>query len=121
MNVALAPFIVEGLIIVAGAIFGFLLVKKGRPYGKVKLIFHLFFFLWFSMGYYFIFAGTIKAASSALIPVMVMGVALLCLLIVGIMMLASKEVGKTLPTIHKVSAFLMLLADICGLVLVAIH
>jgi hypothetical protein len=121
MNVALAPFIVEGLIIIAGAIFGFLLGKKGKPYGKAKLIFHLFFFLWFSVGYYFIFAGTIKAPSSAFVPVIVMGMALVCQLIVGIMMLAGAAVGKTLPTIHKVSASLMLLADICGLILVAVQ
>jgi hypothetical protein len=119
MNVALAPFIVEGLIILAAALFGFLLGKKGKPYGKVRLIFHLFFILWFSAGYYFIFAGTIGAISPTLVPVIVMGLALLLQLIIGIMMLASKEPGKVFPTIHKVSAVLMLLADICGLVLVA--
>ena len=121
MNAALAPFIVEGILILAGAIFGFLLGKKGKPYGKVKIIFHLFFFLWFSIGYYFILAGTIKAMSPTLVPVIVMGIALLCQLIAGIMMLARKETGKTLPTIHKASAAVMLLADICGLVIVAVH
>ncbi len=121
MNAALAPFIVEGILILAGAIFGFLLGKKGKPYGKVKIIFHLFFFLWFTIGYYFILAGTIKTMSPTLVPVIVMGIALLCQLIAGIMMLARKETGKTLPTIHKASAAVMLLADICGLVIVAVH
>ena len=54
MIATLAPYIVEGIIILACAVFGFLLEKKGKPYGKVKLISHLFFFLWFSLGYYFI-------------------------------------------------------------------
>ena len=36
-------------------------------------------------------------------------------------MLARKETGKTLPTIHKVSATVMLLADVCGLILVAVQ
>ncbi len=121
MNVTLAPFIAEGIIILAGATFGFLLGRKGKPYGKVKLIVHLFFFLWFSLGYCFILSGTIKAMSSTLIPVIVMGVALLCQLIAGIVMLARKETGKTLPTIHKVSATVMLLADVCGLILVAVQ
>lgn len=121
MNAALAPFIAEGLIIVAAAIFGFIIGKKGKPYGKVKLVFHLFFFLWFSMGYYFIFVGTVKSGLAVLFPVVVMGFALLCQIIVGIMMLTRKEAGKTLPTIHKVSATVMLLADICGLILVAVQ
>jgi len=121
MNGAFAPFIVEGILILACAIFGFLLEKKAKPYGKVKLIFHLFFFLWLSGGYYYILAGTIKAMSPTLIPVVVMGVALLYQLIAGITLLARKEAGKTLPTIHKVSAIVMFAADICGLVIVAVH
>jgi hypothetical protein len=121
MNIALAPFIVEGILIIAGAVFGFLLEKKGKPYGKVKLVFHLFFFLWLSVGYSYILAGTIKAMSPTLIPVIVMGVALLCQVIVGISMLAGKEAGKTLPTIHKVSAIVMVFADICGLIIVAVR
>lgn len=121
MIATLAPYIVEGIIILACAVFGFLLEKKGKPYGKVKLIVHLFFFLWFSLGYYFIVSGTMKAMSSALIPVIVMGVALLCQLVGGIMMLARKETGKTLQAIHKASAAVMLLADVCGLILVAVQ
>ncbi len=121
MNGALAPFIVEGILIIAGAIFGFLLEKKGKPYGKVKLIFHLFFFLWLSVGYCYILAGTIEAISPTLILVIVMGVALLGQLIVGIMLLARKEGGKALPTMHKVSTIVMLVADICGLVIVAVR
>jgi hypothetical protein len=121
MNAALAPFIVEGVLILAVSIFGFLLEKKGKPYGKVKLVFHLFFFLWLSLGYYYISVVTIKAMSPTLIPVIVMGVALLCQLLAGIILLARKEAGKTLPTIHKVSAVVMLLADIWGLVIVAGH
>jgi hypothetical protein len=43
MSIALAPFIVEGILILASAVFGFLLGRTGKPYGKVKLIFHIFF------------------------------------------------------------------------------
>ncbi len=121
MNAALEPFIVEGILILASAIFGVLLEKKGKPYGKVKLIFHLFFFLWLAIGYYFILEETVKAMSPTLISVIVMGVALLGVLVSGIMMLARKEVGKPLSSIHKVSAVVMLLADVWGLVIVALH
>ena len=36
-------------------------------------------------------------------------------------MLARKETGKTLQAIHKASAAVMLLADVCGLILVAVQ
>ena len=114
------PFIVEGILILAGAIFGFLLGKKGKPYGKVKIISTCSSFLVHPRVLLHL-AGTIKTMSPTLIPVIVMGIALLCQLIAGIMMLARKETGKTLPTIHKASAAVMLLADICGLVIVAVH
>jgi hypothetical protein len=43
MNPALAPFVVEGLLIIVAAVFGFLVGKKGKPYGIVKLVVPLFF------------------------------------------------------------------------------
>lgn len=121
MNVALAPFIVEGLLILAAAFLGVLLGRRGKPYGKIKLIIHLFFFVWFSTGYYFILAGMMKSMSSAFIPVAVMGIALLCQLIAGIFMLVRKQAPGALRVVHGISATVMFLADICGLVLVAIH
>jgi len=121
MNMALAPFIGEGLLILAAAFLGVLLGRGGKPYGRVKLIIHLFFFLWFSTGYYFILAGTMKSMSSALIPVAVMGIALLCQLIAGTLMLARKQAPGALRVMHGISASVMFLADICGLVLIAIN
>lgn len=121
INPSLAPFIVEGLLIVAAAVFGFLIGNKGKPYGKVKLIFHLFFVAWFTVGMVFILLGTIKAVSSLVVPVALMGVALLIEIIVGTRMLASKEVGKTLPTVHTISATVMLLSDIGALIITAVR
>lgn len=120
MNPALAPFVVEGLLIIVAAVFGFLVGKKGKPYGKVKLIVHLFFVAWFTMGMVFILLGTIKAISILIIPVALMAVALLIQIIVGIRMLVSREAGKILPLLHKVSATVLLLSDICALIIAAI-
>jgi hypothetical protein len=121
MNVALAPFVVEGLLILAAAFFGISLGRRGKPYGKIKLIIHLFFFVWLSTGYFFILVGTLKSMSSAFVPVAIMGIALVCQLIAGILMLMRKRGPGVLRVIHGISASVMLLADICGLVLVAIH
>jgi hypothetical protein len=121
MNVALAPFIVEGVLIIVCAVFGILLGRVGRPYGKIKLVIHLFFFVWLTIGFVFIFAGVAKETSPLLIPVTLMGLAILTQLFAGIKMLASKEAGKTIPTIHKVSAIVMLLSDICALIITALR
>jgi hypothetical protein len=120
MNVALAPFIVEGFLIIVAAVFGFLNGKKSKPYGKVKLVLHLFFFAWFTMGMVFILMGTLKMMTVVAIPVFVMAVCLLVQIFAGIRMLALKEVGKHLPLVHKISATVMLLADVCALIITAI-
>ena len=121
MNVALAPFIVEGILILAAATLGFIMGRAGRPYGKVKLAFHLFFFAWLSVGYYFISAGMFSAMSPLLIPILVMGLGLAVQLVAGISMLARREAGTALPTVHKISASVMLLADVAALVITALR
>jgi len=121
MKANLAPFIVEGILIIVSAILGLSLGKAGKPYGKVKLVLHLFFFAWLTMGFAFIFPATIAAMSPELIPVALMGLALLTLLVVGIMMIASKSVKKTLQSVHKAAAIVMLLSDIAALVITAVH
>ena len=42
MNAAQLPFLVEGIIMLMAGIFGILIGKAGKPYGKVKVVFHLF-------------------------------------------------------------------------------
>ena len=42
MNTTQLPFLVEGILIVTAGIFGALLGSAGKPYGKVKLVIHLF-------------------------------------------------------------------------------
>lgn len=113
------PFLVEGILILVTMTVGFLLKSKGKPYGKVKLAIHVFFFLWFSMGFYFIvrtlaLTPATQAETLIWIPVDIMGLALLVQLVTGILMVAFRKVGKGLPAIHVTSAVLMLLADICA-------
>jgi len=121
MNAVLAPFIVEGLLIIVAAIFGFLTGKQGKPYGKVKLVLHLFFFAWFTLGMVFILRGTLNELTLVSIPFFVMVACLLVQLFVGIRMLISKEVGKRLPAIHKIAAAGLFLADACALIITAIR
>jgi len=94
-------------------VLGALLGRKGKPCGKVKLGFHLFFFLWFSLGYFFIaqalFTG--GATTGVGISVIVTGLALLVQIGSGITLLARKERASWLPTLHAVSAALVLIAD----------
>ena len=114
MNNVQLPFLVEGILILAAALFGFLLRAKGKPYGKVKVVIHLFFFLWFTTGYGFIVYSLSAASLTALTWtfVIVMGLAVAAQLVTGIVMLVTKTVGKTLPKIHLTSALLLFLCDL---------
>ena len=87
MNTAQLPFLVEGILMLTAGTFGILLGRAGKPYGKVKLVVHLFFVLWFSVGFGFITYGilTMSSATKGIwIPVAVMGLAILTQLVTGI-------------------------------------
>lgn len=111
------PFLVEAILMSTAMLFGYLLHRKGKPYGKVKLVVHLFFFLWLSVGFGFISYGyfSMKTPGVILIPVIVMGLCILAQLVIGIAMLASRQAGKKLPLIHTMSAILLVLASLSGL------
>jgi|GEM_PF-1527076 hypothetical protein len=124
MNTTQLPFLVEAILMLTAGIFGILLHKAGKPYGKVKLVVHLFFVLWFSVGFGFI-AYAILTMSSATkgiwIPVAVMGFAILTQLVTGIRMLASKKAGMALPKIHLFSAIILVLSDICAFIMAGLR
>jgi hypothetical protein len=119
MNTTQLPFLVEGILILATMIFGILLGRARKPYGKVKLAIHLFLYLWFTVGFAFIVYGlsTIHTTILTWIPVAMMGLLVLTQLVTGVLMLASKLVGKPLPIIHITSAILMLLSDVCAFII----
>jgi heme A synthase len=117
MNPTQLPLLVEGILILIAGTFGFILGRAGRPYGKVKLAVHLFFVLWFAVGYGFIAYAILTKGSATmgiLVPVTVMGLAILTQLVTGILMLASKKAEKAIPKIHIVSASLLVASDICA-------
>lgn len=119
MNAIQLPFLVEGILLIVAMVLGLFLRRKGKPYGKVKVSFHLFFFLWFTMGYYFIAQGLFTNAAhlSLDVTVAVMGLALLVQLASGLTMLFGKKATPVLPKIHGASACLVLVADIVAFVL----
>jgi len=118
MNLIQLPYLVEGVLILTAALLGGWLGRKGRPYGKVKLGFHLFFWLWLSMGYYYLaqglFAGNPWTAVEALTAVM--GAALAVQIGTGFVLLLAKQRPAALPKVHGVSAALLLTADLGALI-----
>lgn len=118
MNMTQLPFVVEGILILAAMLLGGWLGRKGRPYGKVKLGFHIFFWLWMSMGYYYISAGLFSGKPWTMVDGLtaVMGVALLTQVGTGLVLLVRKERPAALPKVHGVSAALLLLADLGALI-----
>jgi hypothetical protein len=124
MNTTQLPFLVEGILMLTAGIFGIMLGRAGKPYGKVKLVVHLFFVLWFTAGFGFIAYGifTMSNATKGIwIPVSVMGLAVLTQLFTGIRMLASKKTEKPLQVTHISSAILMVLSDICAFIIAGIR
>ena len=116
MNSVQLPFLAEGLLVLVTGIVGILLSRKGKPYGKVKLVFHLFLAVWFATGFGFILYGLSKASVMNItwIPVSLMGLTILTQLISGITMIFSRKAGKVLPDFHLTSALLLLASDICA-------
>ena len=114
MNAAQLPFLVEGILVLACIIPGILLVRAGKPYGKAKLVIHLFLFMWFTAGFAFVLYGlfTINVMNVTWIPAALMGLMILTQLVTGIVMMASKKAGRALPMAHILSSFLMVLSDI---------
>ncbi len=119
MNATQLPFLVEGILILVAMTFGIFLQRTGKPYGKVKLVFHLFFFAWFTVGYAFILYSFSAAGKSVImwIPVAAMGLMILSQLVVGILMLTVKQRAKAFPVIHLISAILLLVSDICAFII----
>jgi len=101
-------------------VVGILLGRAGRPYGKVKLIIHLFLFAWLTVGFGFIVYGlsATHVMKVIWIPVAVMGLTILTQLVTGILMLASK---KAPPMIHMSSAILLLLSDACAFIITGLR
>ena len=116
MNPVQLPFLVEGILVLVAMTFGILLSRKGKPYGKVKLVVHLFFFVWFATGFGFILHGLSKGSAMNVtwLPVSVMGLTILTQFVSGLVMLAARNAGKVLPKIHLASALLLLASDICA-------
>jgi hypothetical protein len=119
MNNTQLQYLVEGFLILASTVFGILVGRAGKPYSKVKLVIHLFFFLWFTVGLAFILYGHLATGGTKAtwIPDGTMGLMTLIQIGTGIKVMASKKSGKALPMTHMISTILMLLADICAFVI----
>jgi len=118
MNSIQLPFLVEAVLILTAGVFGVLLRRKGKPYGKVKLVVHLFFYVWLTVGYGFVmYSLTITPVPSVIwFPALLMGAAVVAQVATGIAMLASKVVGRALLRTHLTSAVVMVLSSVGGLI-----
>jgi hypothetical protein len=112
------PFLAEGLLILATVVAGTILGRAGKPYGKLKLVVHIFLYLWFTTGLGFIVYGlsttTARVDNRIWVLVLLMCLMDLIQLGTGISMIASRRTGKTRPMIHITSMFVMAFADVCA-------
>jgi hypothetical protein len=114
VSTAQAPFLVAAVLTGLASIFGILVGKGGKPYGKVKLLVHLFFYIWLTFGFGFIVYGVslVSASKIVWIAIWVMGITIVIQLVTAVLMLNAQRVGKALPLVHIVSAVLMGLSEI---------
>ena len=123
MNTTQLPFLVEGILTLAAMVFGILLSRKEKPYGKVKMVIHLFLFAWLSVGFGFILYGLSRgnAVKAIWIPIAIMGLLILTQLVIGIVIMAFRKAGKALPMIHLISAILLVLSDIGAFIITGFY
>ena len=123
MNHTQIPFLAEFILMTVALIYGILLHRKGKPYGKVKLVVHIFFYVWLTVGYCFItyeLAGT-NVVNALWIPVVVIGLMIVAQLVTGILAIVFRKVGKVLPNIHLATAIVMILSDICAFIIAGLR
>jgi hypothetical protein len=114
VSTAQAPFLVSAVLTGLAAVFGILVGRGGKPYRKVTLLIHLFFYIWLTIGFGFVVYGvSIASATKTIwIAVTVMGVTIVIQLVTAVLMLNAERVGKVLPLVHIVSAVLLGLSEI---------
>lgn len=117
------PFLVEAILIAICIVVGLFLSKKGKPYGLVKLIVHIFFFVWLSVGYGYMFHGTFTMPEMHLlrIPVAFAGLFLVIQLVTGITMLILRKVKRPLVMTHLSSAIAALVSVVTAFFVAGIH
>jgi hypothetical protein len=120
---AQAPFLVAAVLTGLAAIFGILVGKGGKPYGNVRLLIHLFFYVWLTVGFGFIVYGVSIANPTKMIwiAVAVMGVTIVIQLVTAVLMLNAERVGKALPLVHISSAVLLGLSEIGAFIVTGLH
>ena len=121
MNTEQVQVTVEGVLISATILVGFLLTRGRRPYGKVKLGIHIFLSLWFSTGFGFIAANLPKDHPNPIlwIPVAIMGVAIALQWISGALLVFGAPTRSRVK-MHLVSAFVLLAADVAVLAVASV-
>ncbi len=111
MNAMQVPLLVEIVLILTAMVLGFFLFRTKKPYGKVRLAFHVFFAVWFAFGYSFVASSVwlTQGLSGTGIAILVMGAALLVQVATGLGLLVSKA-RLVLAAVHGTSAFLVLIS-----------
>ena len=123
LNATQAPFLVEAALTGLAAVFGILTGKGGKPYGKVNLLIHLFFYVWLTFGFGFIVYGVAIAHVTQTIWVLVtvMGIMIVIQLFTAVLMLNAEKVGKGLPLVHIVTAFVLGISEIGAFIIAGLR
>ena len=113
MEAVLLKVVVTGLWVLLTGTIGLFLGKKGKPYGKGKLIVHVILLIFVLAGWiscFYELLGIDQPKTGAFVFLCIFGITILTNLVSGVIMIASKELLKTLPITHKISTTVMLLS-----------
>jgi hypothetical protein len=123
MSTAQAPFLVAAVLTGLTSIFGILVGKGGKPYGTVKLLIHLFFYVWLTFGFGFIVYGVSIASAPKIIWILlaVMGAAIVIQLVTAVLMLNAERVAKGIALVHIASAVVLGLSEIGAFIITGLR
>ncbi len=112
MDKVLTFVIVTGLWVLVSSAIGFLMKWSGKPYGVWKPVVHGLLFLFIAAGTASCLYGVLSVSPLrvfSLVAICLLALGVLCNLVVGIMMVAAKEVNPKRVTVHQLSTGLIAL------------
>ena len=121
MDKLLIFVIVTGFWVIVSSVIGFLMKRSGKPYGVWKPAVHGLVALFIAAGTASFLTGLLSVSPLrvfSLVAVCLIALGALCNLVVGPLMVASKEVTPKLVTVHQFSAGLIALGLIGAAVFV---
>lgn len=123
MDISLAPPIVTFAYFFITSLIGWRIGKANKPYGKVKLVFHILLFLGVVGGSVSMLLGLFASQPLRVVSIVTYSLVTLGALLMfatGVAMVAGKERKENLAAVHKILVWILGAALVAGFVFAAL-